>query len=152
MKPTNRRTGRLLQAPENYVPHALATEICASGLNDTRRAFLRKSFLGAVAASRRVSVSRRARGQRSCRATRRFLRSYRGRPVLATRSRRSVMAFRPNSVICSVANRPDSRASPRLQSRLRRCRACSESLRPAVCTLNDTIRVGSISIPTSIAS
>ncbi len=61
MKPTNRRTGRLLQAPENYVPHALATEICASGLNDTRRAFLRKSFLGAVAASAGLGLAQGAR-------------------------------------------------------------------------------------------
>ena len=61
MKPTNRQTGRLVQAPENYVPVALATEICASGMNDTRRDFLRKSFLGAVAASASLGLAQGAR-------------------------------------------------------------------------------------------
>ena len=42
--------GRLLPAPENYVPDALAEDIASKGLDATRRNFLRKSFAAASAA------------------------------------------------------------------------------------------------------
>ncbi|WP_151446827.1 sulfite dehydrogenase [Lacisediminimonas profundi] len=45
-----RQTGRILRAPENFVDSALATEINSGGLNESRRGFLRKSFLAAGAA------------------------------------------------------------------------------------------------------
>ena len=57
----NRQPGRLVRAPENYVPATLAEEICAGGMNDERRAFLRKSFLGAVGASATLALGHSAR-------------------------------------------------------------------------------------------
>ena len=47
---SSRRFGRLLAAPENYIPDALAAEITAHGLNAQRRAFLRQGFAAASAA------------------------------------------------------------------------------------------------------
>ncbi len=47
---TPRKFGRLLPAPENFVPPALAAEIQAHGLDDARRDFLRRSFAAAGAA------------------------------------------------------------------------------------------------------
>ncbi|MCM0043933.1 MAG: sulfite dehydrogenase [Burkholderiaceae bacterium] len=47
---TQRKFGRLLPAPENFVPPSLAAEIGAHGMNDARRDFLRKSFAAASAA------------------------------------------------------------------------------------------------------
>ena len=52
-----RQPGRLVPAPENYVPAALAQEICAGGMNDERRTFLRKSFLGAMGASAGLALT-----------------------------------------------------------------------------------------------
>lgn len=57
----NRQPGRLVRAPENYVPASFAGEICTHGLNDDRRAFLRKSFLGAVGASAGLALGHGAR-------------------------------------------------------------------------------------------
>ena len=57
----NRQPGRLVRAPENYVPATLAEEICAGGMTDERRAFLRKSFLGAVGASATLALGHSAR-------------------------------------------------------------------------------------------
>lgn len=45
-----RKLGRLLPAPEDFVPPSLAADIQTHGMNDTRRAFLRKSFAAASAA------------------------------------------------------------------------------------------------------
>ncbi len=47
---TPRKFGRLLPAPENFVPPALAAEIQTHGLDDARRDFLRRSFAAAGAA------------------------------------------------------------------------------------------------------
>jgi sulfane dehydrogenase subunit SoxC len=44
------KSGRVLRAPENFVDPALAQEITSEGLSETRRGFLRKSFLAAGAA------------------------------------------------------------------------------------------------------
>ncbi|HJU99907.1 MAG TPA: sulfite dehydrogenase [Burkholderiaceae bacterium] len=47
-QPTQR--GRILRAPEHFVDGQLAADITASGLNEERRGFLRRSFLAAGAA------------------------------------------------------------------------------------------------------
>ncbi len=44
------RFGRLLPAPENFIPDALVAEISAQGIDETRRSFLRSSFAAASAA------------------------------------------------------------------------------------------------------
>jgi sulfane dehydrogenase subunit SoxC len=44
------KSGRVLRAPENFLDPALAQEITSEGLSETRRGFLRKSFLAASAA------------------------------------------------------------------------------------------------------
>jgi len=46
----SRKLGRLKRAPENFLSSNFATDVLASGLDDTRRGFLRKSFLGALVA------------------------------------------------------------------------------------------------------
>ncbi len=47
---STRKFGRLLPAPENYLPDSLLEEIARDGLDATRRDFLRKSFAVASAA------------------------------------------------------------------------------------------------------
>ncbi len=44
-----RSLGRLLPAPENFIPDAVLEEISADGLDASRRDFLRKSFVAASA-------------------------------------------------------------------------------------------------------
>ena len=44
-----RSVGRLLPAPENFIPDAVLEEISAQGLDASRRDFLRKSFAAASA-------------------------------------------------------------------------------------------------------
>ena len=61
MTSRNRQPGRLVRAPENYVPASLAEEICAGGMNDERRAFLRRSLLGAAGASAALALGHSAR-------------------------------------------------------------------------------------------
>lgn len=46
-----KKSGRILQAPENFVTPDLAQEITSQGLNAARRGFLRKGFLAATAAA-----------------------------------------------------------------------------------------------------
>lgn len=50
--------GRLLKAPEGFVPGDLVNDISKAGLNEERRGFLRKSFLAAAAAAGGVSAAR----------------------------------------------------------------------------------------------
>jgi sulfane dehydrogenase subunit SoxC len=45
-----RRFGRTLPAPENFVSDALAADICTHGIDEQRRGFLRSSFAAASAA------------------------------------------------------------------------------------------------------
>ena len=45
-----KKSGRIISAPENFVPPELAQEITSQGLNEARRGFLRKGFLAAGAA------------------------------------------------------------------------------------------------------
>jgi sulfane dehydrogenase subunit SoxC len=45
-----KKSGRIVRAPENYVDSALVHDINTKGLDETRRGFLRKSFLAASAA------------------------------------------------------------------------------------------------------
>ncbi|MEI6113109.1 MAG: sulfite dehydrogenase [Burkholderiales bacterium] len=61
MTSRNRQPGQLVRAPENYVPATLAREIDAGGMNDERRTFLRKSFLGAMGASAGLALAQAAR-------------------------------------------------------------------------------------------
>ena len=61
MTSRNRQPGQLVRAPENYVPAMLAREIDAGGMNDERRTFLRKSFLGALWASAGLALAQAAR-------------------------------------------------------------------------------------------
>ena len=61
MTSRNRQPGQLVRAPENYVPAMLAREIDAGGMNDERRTFLRKSFLGALGASAGLALAQAAR-------------------------------------------------------------------------------------------
>ncbi len=49
-------TGRIVKAPENFVSRELATDIEASGLDTTRRGFLRQSFLAASALAASASA------------------------------------------------------------------------------------------------
>ena len=44
------KTGQIRKAPENFLPPAFRAELSANGMNEQRRGFLRKSFLGAVGA------------------------------------------------------------------------------------------------------
>ena len=51
--------GRLRRAPENFVTQQFADEVYEHGLNETRRGFLRKSFvtaLGATAAGSAIAA------------------------------------------------------------------------------------------------
>ena len=48
--PARTPAGRLLRAPENFIPSDLAGEIARHGLDETRRGFLRSSFRAAGAA------------------------------------------------------------------------------------------------------
>lgn len=46
----SRKPGRLKRAPENFLSSDFANDVTKSGLDDSRRGFLRKSFLGALVA------------------------------------------------------------------------------------------------------
>jgi sulfane dehydrogenase subunit SoxC len=46
----SRKPGRLKRAPENFLSNDFATNVTKTGLDDSRRGFLRQSFLGALAA------------------------------------------------------------------------------------------------------
>lgn len=46
----SRKPGRLKRAPENFLASDFVQDVTANGLDDSRRGFLRKSFLGALAA------------------------------------------------------------------------------------------------------
>jgi sulfane dehydrogenase subunit SoxC len=50
MSDVNRKAGRILRAPENFIDPSLRNAITNHGLNDERRGFLRKSFMAASAA------------------------------------------------------------------------------------------------------
>jgi sulfane dehydrogenase subunit SoxC len=50
MSEVNRKTGRILRAPENFIDASLREAITSDGLNEERRGFLRKSFMAASVA------------------------------------------------------------------------------------------------------
>jgi hypothetical protein len=59
----NTQIGRLRSAPENFISSELMTDIRQNGLDETRRGFLKKSFLTALgAATSAVAVASEIKG------------------------------------------------------------------------------------------